>query len=313
MQFTSLLSTVACLFLLLVVGFIGGKTKIIDEQSTQKLSALIVKIGQPFLIVSSIISQKCTRENLKTGLMILVLGLVMHSVMAALAYFLAKPFKRLDKRALGEYSMFFANCGFMGFPIIESLGIENGLFYGAFFIMSFHLFVWTYGLVILRRARDDIKITTKNIILNYGTVPCLIGFIIFVTKLPLPDFITSMSSYLAGLCTPIAMLIAGANIARRSLKHMFLDPKIYYTAAVKLVLMPILAATVLWAVGLPDFVVIFGTVMAAMPSASIIASFGEMYSIAPGFAAELVGTSTLFSSVTIFPTVSYALWLVSLR
>ena len=313
MQFTSLLSTVACLFLLLVVGFIGGKTKIIDEQSTKKFSSLIVKVGQPFLIINSIISQKCTRENLKTGLMILVLGLIMHSVMATLAYFLAKPYKRIDKRALGEYSMFFANCGFMGFPIIESLGIENGLFYGAFYVMSFHLFVWTYGLVILGRANKDIKINVKNILLNYGTVPCVIGFVIFVSRLPLPDFVLSMSNYLAGLCTPISMLIAGANIARRSLKHMFLDPKIYYTSAVKLVLMPLVAATVLWAVGLPDYVVIFGTVMAAMPSASILASFGEMYDIVPGFASELVGTSTIFSVATIVPTVSYATWLVSLR
>lgn len=313
MQFSSLLSIIACLFLLLSVGFIGGKFKILDEVSTEKLSALIIKIGQPFLIINSIICQKCTPENLKTGLLVFLLGLCMHTIMAVLAFFLAKPFKNPDRRALAEYSMFFSNCGFMGFPVIQSLYGEEGLFYGAFYIMSFHLFVWTIGLVILSRGGEGIKITPKKIFLNYGTIPCVIGFAIFVARLPLPDFLLSMSGYLSGLCTPIAMLIAGANIARRSLRKMFSDPKIYYTSFVKLIVMPVFAATVLWLLGLPEYIVIFGTVMAAMPSASIVTMFGEMYRISPGFSAELVGSSTIFSTATILPVVYYAIWLCSLR
>lgn len=313
MDFSSLLSTIATLTVLLAIGFLGGKTKLLSEDSTRHLSALIIKIGQPFLIIDSIISKQCTPENLREGLSVLGLGLCLHGAMALAAYFLAKPIKPLDERKLSEYSMFFANVGFMGFPVIRSLYGEEGLFLGAFFVMSFHLFVWTYGLVILARGRNDIKVTPKNILLNYGTVPCVIGFLIFVTRLPLPAFVYSVSSYLAGLCTPIAMLIAGANIARRSLQKMFLNGKLYYTSAVKLIVMPIVTASVLWLIGLPDELVIFSTVMAAMPSASIITMFGEMYSISPGYAAEIIGTSTVFSTVTIIPVVSYAIWLCGLR
>lgn len=313
MDFSSLLSTIATLTVLLAIGFLGGKTKLLSEDSTRYLSALIIKIGQPFLIIDSIISKQCTPENLREGLSVLGLGLCLHGAMALAAYFLAKPIKPLDERKLSEYSMFFANVGFMGFPVIRSLYGEEGLFLGAFFVMSFHLFVWTYGLVILARGRNDIKVTPKKILLNYGTVPCVIGFLIFVTRLPLPAFAYSVSSYLAGLCTPIAMLIAGANIARRSLRKMFLNGKLYYTSAVKLIVMPIVTASVLWLIGLPDELVIFSTVMAAMPSASIITMFGEMYSISPGYAAEIIGTSTVFSTVTIIPVVSYAIWLCGLR
>lgn len=313
MQFSSLLSTIACLFLLLVVGFIGGKLKIISETSTERFSELIVKIGQPFLIINSIICQKCTPENLRTGLLIFLLGICMHGGMAALAFFLAKPIKKLDERALSEYAMFFANCGFMGFPVIQSLYGEEGLFYGAFFIMSFHLFVWTLGLVILAKGGEGIRITPKKILLNFGTIPCLIGFVLFVTRLPIPGFILEMSNYLSGLCTPIAMLIAGANISRRSLKKMFTNPKIYYTSAVKLIVMPLVAGTVLWLIGMPDYIVVFGTVMASMPSASLITMFGEMYRISPGYAAEIVGSTTIFSTATILPVVYYAIWLCSLR
>lgn len=308
-----LLSAIACLASLLVIGFLAGKLKILDEVSTERLSTLIVKIGQPFLIVNSIISQEYSSENLKTGLKILLLGVCMHAGMALLAHFFAKPIKNFDKKKLSEYCMFFANCGFVGFPIAESVLGKEGLFYGAFFIMSFHLFVWTYGIVILARGRKDIKITVKDIFINYGTLPCAIGFLIFFSRIPLPSFVYTLTGYLAGICTPIAIMISGANIARRSLKTMFLDKRIYYTSAIKLIVMPLITSTVLWLLGLPEYMVLFGTIMAAMPSAAVVTMFGEMYRINPGYAAELVGSSTIFSTITIFPVVTYAQWLCSLR
>ena len=312
MEFTALLAVIACLALLLLTGFVGGKAKIIDETSTERYSVLIAKIGQPFLIISSIVSQECTPEKLRKGLMFFVLGLLLQTAMWVVAVFAVKPFKRPDKRKLAEFAMFFSNCGFMGFPVIESLYGEEGLFCGAFYVMSFHLLTWTLGIMILAQGRDDIKLTPKKIFLNFGTIPCVIGFVIFALKVPIPDFLRTFMTYVAGLCTPISMLITGANISRRSLKKMFTDKKVYYTSAFKLVVMPILVATVMWAIGLPDFVVVFGTIMAAMPTAAMISLFAEMYRITPGFAAELVGATTVFSTVTIVPVVSYALWLCSL-
>lgn len=312
-MFGPLLSAIACLACLILIGFIGGKLKIIDAVSTERLSVLVMKIGQPFLIINSIISQQYSPERLKIGLSITLLGVCMHACMAAVAYFLSKPIKQFDARKISRYAMFFANCGFIGFPIAESVLGKEGLFYGAFFILSFHLFVWTLGIVILAEGRKDIKITPKSIFLNFGTVPCAIGFLIFVTRLPLPDFVLTLSSYLAGICTPLSILIAGSNIARRNLKAMFTNKTIYFTAFIKLIFMPLAVSTVLWLIGLPDYMVIFGTIMAAMPSASVATMFGEMYRIDPGYAAELVGTSTILCTFTILPMVTYAQWLCSLR
>lgn len=306
MSIASLVSTIATLALMLIIGFIGGKLGYIDDISTERLSTLIVKIGQPFLIINSLISLDFTAENLKTGLKILLLGLCMHAVMAAIAYLLARPVKPFDERKLSEYSMFFANCGFVGFPIVESIYGAEGLFYGAFFIVSFHLFVWTWGIMILARKRDDIKVTPKKILFNFGTMPCAIGFLIFISNIPLPDFAYDLAGYLAAICTPISLIISGANIARRSLKKMFTNRNVYYVCFVKLVAMPFLMATLLWAIGLPEYMIVFGGIMAAMPCPAVVTMFGELYRISPGYAAELVGASTVFSVITILPMVSYA-------
>lgn len=311
MSITSLVSTIATLALMLLIGFIGGKLKYVDEISTERLSTLIVKIGQPFLIINSLISLEYTEENLKTGLKILLLGICMHAAMSLIAYFLARPVKPFDEQKLSEYCMVFANCGFIGFPIAKALYGAEGLFYGAFFIVSFHLFVWTRGIMILARKRDDIKLTPKKILFNFGTMPCLIGFLIFISRISLPDFAYDLVGYLNDICTPITLIISGANIARRSLKKMFTNKNVYYVCFVKLVAMPVLIATVLWLIGLPEYMIVFGAIMASMPCAAVVTMFGEMYRISPGYGAELVGASTVFSVVTILPMVSYASFLAS--
>ncbi len=313
MSFTSLLSTIATLALLLAAGIFTGKLKIIDEVSTAKLSTLIVKLGQPFLIINALIGIEATPENIKSGFLILALGLAIHIFMALLAHLFAKPIKGFDERKLTEFGMLFTNCGFIGFPILESIFGETGLFYGAFYVVSFHLFTWTWGIAILARGRDDIKITPKKALINFGTIPSLIGIVLFLTGLPLPEFVTDFSSYIASLCTPISMLITGANLSRRGMKSMLTNPSVYLTNAVRLIVMPLAVTTVLWLVGVPDYMVVFGCVMAAMPTAAVITMFGELYHISPGCAAELVGSTSLLSVATLMPVIKFAEFLCQHR
>ena len=313
MSFTSLLSTIATLALLLAAGIITGKLKIIDERSTERLSTLIVKLGQPFLIINALIGIEPTPENIRNGFLILGLGTVIHIFMAVLAHLLAKPIRGFDERKLTEFGMLFTNCGFIGFPILESIFGETGLFYGAFYIISFHIFTWTWGIAILARGRDDIKITPKKALLNFGTIPSLIGIVLFLSGLDLPEFVTDFSSYIASLCTPISMLITGSNLSRRGMKSMLTNPSVYLTNVTRLIIMPRAVTTALWLVGVPDYMVVFGCVMAAMPTAAVITMFGEMYGISPGCAAELVGSTSLVSVATLMPVIKFAEFLCEHR
>lgn len=300
------------LALLLLVGIIAGKTKVIDEVTSARLSTVTVKIGQPFLIINAMLSIERTSDNIKTGLFVLGLGFVMHAVMALIAYLCAKGIRDLDERKLSEFGMIFANCGFIGLPILESIFGNEGLFYGAFYVFGFNVISWTWGIMILARKREDIKLTPKKILINFGTVPSVIGFLIFLSGITLPESVQSLAGYLGSLCTPLSMLITGANLARRDLRKMFTSRSVYLVNLVKLVVMPLVITTALWLAGLSDTMVVFGAVMAALPCAAVITMFGEMYSISPGYAAELVGSTSLLCTATLFPVIYYAQFLVSL-
>ncbi len=317
MDFLALLTIIATLFLLMACGFFARKVKIIDDVASKRLSTLIIKIGQPMMIVSALVEAEFSMENLTDGLIIVALGMVLHALMAVMAFFLCKGFRDLDERKITEFSLVFTNAGFIGFPIMEALFGAKGLFLASFYVISFHLFIWSWGIAILARKRPDIKLTVRKIFINLGSVPCLIGVLIYMLGIPfpgfaLPAFLSKFMMYLSNLCTPISVLITGALLATRTPKQIFGSGKIYYFSAMKLVVIPLVVCIIGKLVGLPEYLVLFATVEAALPSAATITIFSEMYDLNAGYASQTVGTSSLLSVGTLPLVLLVAQWIVSL-
>jgi predicted permease len=302
-DFTSFLNTVITMFIILVVGYVLGKINVIDGVASKKLSSLIVVVAQPALIINSIISKQYSAENLSLSLLSLALGLCMHAVMSVIAFVACLKIKDLNERKITEFAMIFGNIGFLGIPVLGSLFPENGEFVASFFVVSFNILLWVIGLGIIARKRDDIKLTVKKIFINKGTVPTLIGYIVFLIPALFPEFtvpvlVKSSVSYIASLCTPISMLIIGALLSTRSFKQIFGSGKAYYLCLFKLIIIPLFFCFTLKILGFSDFWVIFITAVSSMPAATSASMFAEIYDTAPGFSAQGVGTSTLFSVLT---------------
>ncbi len=317
MNFTSLLTIIATLFLLMACGFFARRRGIIDEIASKRLSTLIIKIGQPMMIVSALVEAEFSYENLEDGLIIIGLGMILHAIMAVLAYFLCAGFRDLDERKITEFSLVFTNTGFIGFPIMEALFGPKGLFLASFYVISFHLFIWSWGMAIIARKRSDITLTVRKIFINLGSVPCLLGILLYMAVIPFPDFVlpaflAKFLSYLAGLCTPISVLITGALLATRTPQQIFGSGKIYYFSALKLVAIPLFVCLLGKICGLPADMVLFCTVEAALPSAATITMFAELYGLDAGYASQTVGTSSLLSVATLPPVLLLAQWIVSL-
>ena len=303
MDFTALLNTIATLFIMLIVGYIAGKIGIIDSVASKKLSGLIISIAQPALIISSLVKIQYSAENLALGLKTLALGFIVHLFMGLVAYIACIKIKNLDERKIIEFSMIFGNTGFIGIPIMESLFGDIGAFMASFIVASFNILMWTLGIAILGRKRDDIRLTWKKALINKGTVPSVIGWAIFllpalIPSFKLPTFALSSLSYIASLCTPVSMLIIGALLAGRSMKMIFGSGKVYYLCAFKLIIIPLLVCVLMKLMGFSDMWILFATALTSMPSATSVSMLAELYDISPGFSAQGVGTSSLLSIAT---------------
>lgn len=316
MNFPSLLSIILTLFFLLVCGWICRKTDIIDTLASKRLSRLILAIGQPMLIIASLNKAEYSKENLTLAWQVTLLGFVLHTLIAVIAYLLCRLIKRnFNKAKIFEFSLVFGNCAFIGFPILDSLLADGiGSFMGSFYVISFHLFFWTWGILIFARGRDDIKLTPKKILFNYGTVPCAIGVALYLLKpiFVLPSFAGQFFTYLGSLCTPISVLITGALLATVSLKAMFGSWKLYVHSFLKLFFLPMLVCVLTKLCGLPELFILFSTAMTAVPCASSVTMLAELYDIEPAYASQTVGMTSILCTASLPVVMLFAQWIVTL-
>ncbi len=335
--FPSLLTIIIALFFMMICGFIARKRGIIDASASKALSRLIISIGQPMMIIGALANAEYTPENVAIAWQVVVIAIAMHLVMAFLVFLFCKVFKKTDENKIFEFSLVFANAGFLGFPILDSIfGQGLGSFMGAFYVIVFHLFIWTWGISILARGREDIKLTPRKIFINYGTVPSAIGLVIFFSKafIQIPDdswiapvfnAFGSFFSYLGSLCTPISVLVTGALLATIALPKMFTSAKLYLHSTVKLIAIPVIICVLtklafslilsIWPGALDaqtvTMYILMATAMSGVPSAATITMLAELYEIEPGYASQTVGMSSIISTATLPLVMLFAQWVAS--
>ncbi len=318
MDFSAFLNTVITMFVLLIVGYALGKTDIITPTASKNLSKLIISVGQPALIISSISSKPFSEYAFQLSLKSLGFGFAMHLIMAVIAYFCCIKIKDLNERKITEFSAVFGNIGFLGIPVMGALLPADGAFMASFFVVTFNILLWIIGLGIIARKRDDIKMTPRKIFINKGTVPSLIGYALFLMpaifpNFALPFFATKSVEYIGSLCTPISMLIIGALLATIKFSKIFCSAKVYYLCFIKLIALPVFLCILSAVIGLDSRWVIFITATSAMPAASSVSMFAELYDTAPAYSAQCVGTSTLLSIATMPCLILFAQWILSLN
>ena len=162
--FFNLLTIIGVLFLVMVVGYGARKRGIVNDVSSNRMSKLIIEVGQPALIIGALISKPFSWELLGEAMVYLAIGFILHPLMSGIGLLFGRAFPDFDERKLSVFALTFTNAAFIGFPILAAVFPENGVFYGSFFIIGFHVYMWTFGIWLLSRGRDDIKLTPKKAI-----------------------------------------------------------------------------------------------------------------------------------------------------
>ena len=312
---SALISIILTLSLLLACGYLCRRIHLIDQPLSKGLSRLIMYLGQPMLIVASLAGPENNPTNTALAWKSLIIGFVVHGLLALAAFLICRHMKREAQTKIFEFSLVFANCGFIGFPLMDAImNSKMGSFMGAFYFVSFHFFLWTWGIMILGRDRDDIVMTPRKAILNFGTIPCAIGIALYFLKpiFEVPPFLINFVDYLGGLCTPISVLVTGGLLATIPLRKMFLDKKLYLHSLIKLLILPLLFCVLARLCGLDGTFVLLITAMVGVPSASAVTMLAEIHDVEPGYASETVGMTSILSILTLPVVMMFAQWIISI-
>lgn len=301
-----LLQQMVVLFILMGTGYLCSKKSIITEEVGKKLSAIVVNIANPALILTG-----CMGEEKIQGKELLITAAVMLAVYAALLVLaqLLPRLLRVHEKSRGTYKAMtvFSNIGFMGFPVVSALYGNSALLYAALFMIPYNTLIYTYG-VSAMAVKGDAGSGQSGVslgrILNIGVIACILTIAIYLLGLPVPEFIKTTVTQLSNLTAPLSMMIIGASLASLNLKELFMDGKLLVFSLIKLVIIPI--AGVLLIRQFVNSEVICGVcmVMLATPVGSMTAMLAQQYDGDYEMASKGVALTTILSVATM-PLVSW--------
>ena len=196
---------VLILFVLIGVGFVCNKIKLISGKTVKEMTNFVLYIVTPCVVINSY--QREFDSKMLRGLIItLIASAVSYVVTILLAHLFVRDKDKKREKTL-RFGTVFSNCGYMSLPLQQVLLGSEGVFYGTTYILVFQIVLWTYGVVVM--SGDLKNISLKKILINPGVTSSFVGVLFFLLSITLPSVIGEPIKHLAALNTPIPMIIIG--------------------------------------------------------------------------------------------------------
>jgi len=283
---------VLILFILIAVGFLCNKTKILTDSALKGLTNFVLYVVTPCVIVNSY--QREFDKNMLRGLFITVIAAVLSfAINILMAHVFVKDKDKIKEKTL-RFGAVFSNCGYMSLPLQEAMLGETGVFYGATYIAVFQIVLWTYGVVLMSGSVKNISL--KKIFINPGVLSTAIGLLLYVFSISIPFTVLEPIKYLAALNTPIPMVIVGYYLAQASLGLKGFAS--YVSVILRLIVSPLIMIAIMLIFGVKGDIAIACTIAASAPVAATTTMFCENFDGDTTLSAALVSITTIISIIT---------------
>ena len=288
---------VVILFLIAMVGFICHKTGIYTEKASRLTTNLLFYIVAPAIIIRSFCGMTYNPDALKGLLLALAGGIFLHLVGIITIPFL---FNKGDKKTacIFKYACVYGNVGYMALPLAQAVLGDEGVFYCSVILVPFNVLSFTHGVSIMQKGDGQSKFNIKKLLVNPGVIGVAIGLPLFLLQVKLPDVIYSPVSYIADLNTPLAMVMFGTYLASADWKTLFSDKRIFGSAIVKLILVPLITIGCLRLFGYGGTLIAACALSASAPTASNTVMFAAKYDKDTALASKVTAFVSVLSIVT---------------
>ena len=314
---------VAILFALMAVGAVLRKVRLLTDASVEGMVNLLILIVTPCLIVD--VFQRPFSPSMLRGLLIaFAIAVAGHLAVIAAAYlFVRHPDENVCRPM--RLAAVFSNAGFMGLPLEQAVLGDAGVFYGVVYIVVFNLFMWSWGHETMKREEGKRKkdaaekaerrfafhfsFFTLHSLVNPGTVGIAFGLPLFFLSAKLPSFVGTPVHLLAGLNTPLAMIVIGYGLAGARLGRAVRTPVLHVAAFIRLVAYPLLvvAAMVPFRHQLDRNMMLAVTIAASAPVAAMVSMFATLFKRDVDTSVAVVSGTTLLSILTMPPVIALAM------
>lgn len=307
MQNSIILYQITILAILVVIGIIATRLKVITEGAKKGIADLVFDVTLPLLILTTFAKIDMTPEILKNSGLVFLFAYLSLAVMYAVGHLVAFIIKiRGNQRAVFINHHMYGNIVFLGFPLMDALfpGGE-GLLYAAVFQLASNSVMWTFGVwVFLKGNGGSRKEVWKNMI-NPNTVAFFLGIIIMLFQVRFPEVLFEPLHGLGKSTIYLSMIYIGAMLVHTKVRGIMKKPHIFLLSFNKLLFVPFLLAIVInllsyWLFpGFGDIARKVVLLEASMPCMATIVVMAHKFGSDEELATENVFISTILSIFTI--------------
>lgn len=309
MNFLDTFGQMGVLFILVIIGFICNKLKIMSVSLDRSLSVLIINVTAPAIILSSVMGDTLpAREEilpvLLIGTMTLVIMLVAGCIFARLLH--------SQQEGIYRFMFAFGNINFIGIPVVAALFGNYAIFYISVLTIPFNLLVFLLGQIFIRSCKvepdpdttpefkvEDLPPRAKRISLNWRMIlsPALCSTYIVIAlvyfQIKTPALIGQAFSLVGQMTIPASLLVIGSTLAEIKVLEMLGSWRIYVMSGLKLLGIPCLIYGIYMLSPFDHKYTDVLVILSAMP----VASYGTMICLKEGIDPKVMSQGTFMSTL----------------
>ena len=302
-----ILHQIAILGIMVLVGVIGTKAKIIDQFLKDGIARLVFNITLPLMIITTYAKTELTPELLINGALVIILSLISFFFLFLLGAGSTR-LQRLNSRqgTINILHTMFGNSVFLGFPLLNALfpGGE-AIFYATLFFLVSNTVMWTFGVYIFCRENGNGAVTNLKQLLNPNTISFVIGIFIMLVHFEIPEVVMTPLYGMGQTTNYLSMLYIGAMLAQTNIRGTIARRSIYILSFNKLIAGPVLLALffvlIMKVFHIEISPLAFSVVIlqAGMPCMALVVVLAKKFGADDYLATENLFVSTLFSIITL--------------
>ncbi len=341
MSLSVILQQMGVICILVAIGFALQKKNVIDALTSKKLSAIVVDVCNPALIMASILSGNLTATHADL-LTAIALGAAFYALLIVLGFLIPRILRaEPDKRRFYHLMTVYTNTGFLGIPVAKAILPANAILYVIVINVFYSLLFYTHGVTVLGHGRStasdktatDLAMTdqaaadsamadqsssnsaTRNSapsglnglgaalkrIFSPGTIMAVLSLVVFWYNVTLPPILANTIEYVGNATVFLSMTLLGVSIARSNLMASVKDVRIWAYVFLRMLLVPVSIVLIMHALRFDPVATLAMCLMAAVPVGNL-----------PMIQAEKIGEDTTILSSAIAVTTAISIGTITI-
>lgn len=314
----NIIGTISSVLIVILIGFIFTKKKILSEVTAENLSKIILFLAIPALSYNAFM-QDMDSEKLNQSMSLLIWSIVIHLALIFISSVIFKKYDKSEKDVLRMITIFGSTTVF-GIPVIQAVYGDLGAMYASVFNLPYRALLYTYGYITI----SEVKLKKENIgkiISNPVIVATFLGMGVWIFQKYLPQisinengivrnygilridktayWLFKPMQYLAALNAPLSWLSIGITLAGVPLDETLKSKISWKYSILKVSIIPMVLISIFvglkFIVGYEISYIAVATIiiMMATPAATVIATYAINFRKEP----LLVSSCSLASSI----------------